>query len=126
MHNLLFRYFTSYKYPLTIIAIVCITSFIIVNNETNTSGIVVSEQSLLCDDSIEIQNAENAENFLENLADYNRPSIQSIICTVDKAYNGSEDDKQAVQKFIQTKLSSWPMQRSDIKDYFVQKISSTN
>ena len=92
------------------------------SKETNTSGITVSEQSLLCDNSVEIYNAKSVDMFLENLVDYNRPSIQSIICTVDAVYDGSEEDKKAMERFIATKLSSWPMSRPDIKDYFVQKI----
>jgi|MDSW01.1.fsa_nt_gb hypothetical protein len=128
IHTTLFRAFTGYGYAVAIVLLIGVSAVFYVTSETNSSGIVVSENrsELTCAANIHIYTAENAADFLEHLSDYEDMTFQRMICTVNNVYDGSADDKQAVQLFIKQKLSFWPLRRKDIETYFRNKIRNEN
>lgn len=129
MDQRIYRFFTGYGYGFAFLGILLIFSFSYISKQTDTSGIAVSgdKTRLICDPAIKIYKGENAADFLKNgLLKYEGISFKSMICTVDKLYDGTETDQKAVLNFVDKKLSFWPVRRKDIEAYFLQKVRTQN
>lgn len=126
IHSKIYRFFISYGYALAFIGLMCIWAAYNITVETDTSGIIVSDNKteLTCAQDIHIYNGKNAADFLQQLSEYEGMAFKCMICTVDALYDGSEEDKQAIRHFVDKKLSFWPFRRKDIEDYFLRKIQT--
>ncbi len=127
-HKKLYLFFTGYGYSVVLLVIILAFYVVPLVLQSDTSGVTISEdgQTLTCRDDIPIYEAESVENFLDRLSSYavesGRPSFESMICTVDRLYTGTPEDRDAVRYLLDKKLHFWPVHRDDIEAYFKSRI----
>lgn len=126
IHKKIYRFFNGYGYALALIGLMFIFAVYNITVETDTSGIIVSDNKteLICVQDIHIYKGKNADDFLQRLSEYEGMTFKRMICTVDALYDGSSEDKKAVQYFVGKKLSFWQFRRKDIEEYFLRKIQT--
>ena len=105
-----------------------ISKFLSIVHESDTSGIFVSAEFLeiYCDKNIEIIKSRNISNLFDHDLLQHKGNLKTAICTADKVFDGSNQDRRSLYNFTVKNLEFWTVNRRDIATYFYKKITSAN
>jgi len=94
----------------------------------NTDDIKVSDDysSLNCSANINIPKSKNASTFeKKDLLNFDY-DIQQIICSLDKNFDESINDRVTLFSYSSRILEFWTINRPDIAQYFYRKVITAN
>ncbi|MCB1650742.1 MAG: hypothetical protein KDI46_01685 [Alphaproteobacteria bacterium] len=113
---------TFYRRVFTALFIALVISFFSIKHQNNTAGIGVSHDysNLSCDLEILTDRAESIDDFYRSaLSGY---SLSAQICIMDRAFDGSVQDRIHLIGFSEKTLEFWLINRRDIAQYFYRKV----
>lgn len=104
------------------------SKFLYISLKTDTSGIEISNNftNMKCDPNIEIIKTNNTQSFYFDKSLPYQTNLKETICTFDKIFDGSDEDRALLYGFIDAKLEWSFVARHDIAQYFYWRIIASN